>query len=74
MVFGSMVTGDLWDESDIDFFVITKEYPETLKNIYTDEKGISVHIRIMSKDPLILNHCLFQLLTPKLHYSVIPDI
>ncbi|MDP4087969.1 MAG: nucleotidyltransferase domain-containing protein [Bacillota bacterium] len=56
MVFGSMVTGDLWDESDIDFFVITKEYPETLKNIYTDEKGISVHIKIMNKEKFLQLH------------------
>ena len=25
MVFGSIVTGDLWDESDIDLFVITNK-------------------------------------------------
>lgn len=53
MVYGSMVTGDLWDESDIDFFVITKELPDTLKNIYTDEKGISVHIRIINKESFL---------------------
>jgi uncharacterized protein len=48
MVFGSMVAGDLWDESDIDLFVITdKAFPE-IKNIYTEEKGIPVHIKLMS--------------------------
>ncbi len=56
MVFGSMVTGDLWDESDIDLFVITKEYPNALKNIYTDEKGIAVHIKIINKEKFLQLH------------------
>lgn len=50
MVFGSMVTGDLWDESDIDLFVIVDSRLQDITNIYTDEKGIPVHIKLMSKD------------------------
>lgn len=49
MVFGSMVTGDLWDESDIDLFVILEKNPIDIKNIYTEEKGIPVHIKLMNK-------------------------
>lgn len=49
MVFGSMVTGDLWDESDIDLFVILDKKQAEIKNIYTEEKGVPVHIKLMSK-------------------------
>lgn len=49
MVFGSIVTGDLWDESDIDMFVITKNTVLEIKNIYTEEKSVPVHIKMMGK-------------------------
>lgn len=49
MVFGSMVTGDLWDESDIDLFVILDRKMQNIKNIYTEEKQVPVHIKLMSK-------------------------
>lgn len=49
MVFGSMVTGDLWDESDIDLFVILDKKQAEIKNIYTEEKNVPVHIKLMSK-------------------------
>lgn len=53
MVFGSMVSGDLWDESDIDLFVILDNKPVEIRNIYTAEKDIPVHIKIMSKSKFL---------------------
>lgn len=53
MVFGSMVTGDFWDESDIDLFVILDQKMTEIKNIYTEEKGVAVHIKIMSKNKFL---------------------
>ncbi|MFT5871288.1 MAG: putative nucleotidyltransferase [Clostridium sp.] len=53
MVFGSMVTGDLWEESDIDLFVIVKENFEKIRDIYTEEKGVPVHIKLMGKDKFL---------------------
>ena len=50
MVFGNMVTGDLWDESDIDLFVILDKNMQDIKNIYTEEKQVPVHIKLMSKN------------------------
>lgn len=38
MVFGSMVSGDLWDESDIDLLVVFDNKRTALKDIYTEEK------------------------------------
>lgn len=49
MVFGSVVTGDLWDKSDIDLFVMVEEKITGIRNIYTEEKGVPVHIKLMSK-------------------------
>ena len=62
MVFGSMVTGDLWEESDIDLFVVLNKNMDEIKNIYTEEKGIAVHIKLMSKEKFI------QLFLPKKAY------
>lgn len=53
MVFGSMVTGDLWDESDIDLFVILDTKMAQIKNIYTEEKNVAVHIKVMSKNKFL---------------------
>ncbi|MCM0650554.1 nucleotidyltransferase domain-containing protein [Clostridium swellfunianum] len=53
MVFGSMVTGDLWDESDIDLFVILNKRMQDIKNIYTEEKHVPVHIKLMSKNKFL---------------------
>lgn len=50
MAFGSMVTGDLWEGSDIDIFVIVKEQQESIRNIYTEENNISVHMKLLSKE------------------------
>ncbi len=49
MVFGSMVTGDLWEESDIDYFAITNSRKDEIEDIHSKEQGIDIHIRFMSK-------------------------
>jgi len=56
MVFGSMVTGDLWDESDIDLFVILDKKNPDIENIYMEEKDIPVHIKLMSKNKFLQLH------------------
>lgn len=48
-VFGSMVTGDLWENSDIDFFVIYEGDERGIRNVYSSENGVPVHFKIMSK-------------------------
>lgn len=50
MVFGSMVSGDLWDKSDIDFFVIIEDKMDKIKDVYITENDISVHIKLMNKE------------------------
>ncbi len=56
MVFGSMVSGDLWEESDIDLFVIVDEELDEIKNIYIVEKNIPVHIKLLSKNKLFYHN------------------
>lgn len=48
-VFGSMVSGDLWEKSDIDFFVILKKWQPGMTNVYSDEHGQPVHYKFLSK-------------------------
>jgi predicted nucleotidyltransferase len=56
MVFGSVVSGDLWEESDIDLFVISKGEINNIVNVYTEEKGMPVHVKLMSKEKLLSLH------------------
>lgn len=56
MVFGSMVTGDLWEESDIDLFVILDKKDPEIENIYTEDKSVPVHIKLMSKNKFLQLH------------------
>lgn len=53
MVFGSMVTGDLWDESDIDLFVVANTESMEIKNIYMEEKNVPIHIKLMNKEKFL---------------------
>lgn len=48
-VFGSIITGDLWENSDIDFFVIMKDAEEGIRNVYSEDYGVPVHFKVMSK-------------------------
>lgn len=52
-VFGSMVAGDVWEDSDIDLFVILNEVGDGIKDIYGEKSGISIHLKIMSKDEFL---------------------
>lgn len=49
IVHGSIVTGDIYEDSDIDFVVITKENGKT-ENVYSKIKNISIHINYVSKE------------------------
>lgn len=52
IVYGSIVTGDIWDESDIDFLVVTSE-KDKMEILYTKAYGIYMHIKYISKDKFI---------------------
>ncbi|KHD38437.1 nucleotidyltransferase [Clostridium acetobutylicum] len=54
MVFGSIVSGDLWEESDIDLFVIIDEEMANIKNIYMEQNGVPIHIKLMGKNKFVL--------------------
>lgn len=56
MVFGSMVSGDLWEESDIDLFVIINDELNDIRNIYVTENSIPVHIKLLSKEKLFFHN------------------
>lgn len=52
-VFGSMVTGDIWEDSDIDLFVIVNEATKGILDVYGEENNIPVHLKILSKDEFL---------------------
>ncbi|WP_168190153.1 nucleotidyltransferase domain-containing protein [Caloramator sp. E03] len=52
VVYGSIIYGDIWEESDIDFLVITKEQNKA-QSIYSKVNGVPIHINYISKDVFI---------------------
>ena len=51
-VFGSMVSGDLWEGSNIDLFAIYKDDFNEIRDVYSEVLEIPVHIKFLSKDCL----------------------
>ena len=49
-VFGSMVTGDLWENSDIDILIIADIEDKNMKHIYCKENEVDVHIRALGTE------------------------
>lgn len=47
-VFGSILTGDIWEDSDIDLFVIVNEEFKGMKDVYGQDDEIHVHIKLLS--------------------------
>ncbi|MDQ0458998.1 nucleotidyltransferase domain-containing protein [Clostridium sardiniense] len=48
--FGSMVSGDIWEESDIDFFVVYKNEFHEVRDIYSEVNGVPIHAKLLSKE------------------------
>jgi len=48
--FGSIISGDLWEESDIDLFVVYKDVFDNVRDIYSEILDIPVHIKILNKE------------------------
>lgn len=81
-VFGSMVTGDLWEESNIDLFVIYKDEFEQVRDLYSEIMDIPIHIKFLGKEAFkknfleagkrdIIKNCL---ISSKLIYSIDQEI
>ncbi|WP_297416860.1 nucleotidyltransferase domain-containing protein [Clostridium sp.] len=51
--FGSIVSGDLWEESDIDIFVVYKDVFDDVRDIYSEVLDIPVHMKVLSKDKFL---------------------
>ncbi|MGL4771978.1 MAG: nucleotidyltransferase domain-containing protein, partial [Clostridium sp.] len=48
--YGSIVSGDIWEESDIDLFIVLKTDYEKIRDIYTEVLDIPVHSKFLNKD------------------------
>ncbi|WDU81973.1 nucleotidyltransferase domain-containing protein [Caloramator sp. Dgby_cultured_2] len=55
IVYGSIVSGDIWEESDIDFFVITKEQNK-LMNLYSKINDVPIQVNYISKEIFIKSY------------------
>lgn len=54
--FGSIVSGDVWEESDIDLFVVYKDNFDEIRDIFSEKKGVPIHGKLLSKDKFIELH------------------
>ncbi len=52
--FGSIISGDLWDESDIDLFVVYKDIFDDVRDIYSEILDIPVHMKILNKEKFLM--------------------
>lgn len=48
--FGSIVSGDLWEGSDIDLFVVYKDNFEEVRDVYSEILDIPVHMKLLNKE------------------------
>lgn len=51
--FGSIISGDLWEESDIDLFVVYKDIFENVRDIYSEILDIPVHMKVLNKEKFL---------------------
>lgn len=53
---GSIVSGDMWEESDIDFFVVHKDKFNDIRDIYSEVNNIPIHIKLISKEKFVYSY------------------
>ncbi len=51
--FGSIVSGDVWEESDIDLFLIYEDDFEKIRDVYSEVKEVPVHTKILNKNSFL---------------------
>ena len=51
--FGSIVNGDLWEESDIDVFVVYKEQFYSMRDVHSEILDIPVHMKVLNKEKFL---------------------
>ena len=51
--FGSIVSGDVWEESDIDLFLIYEDGFEKIRAVYSEVTGVPVHTKILNKNSFL---------------------
>ena len=51
--FGSIVSGDLWEESDIDLFVVYNDVFDEVRDIYSEILNIPVHMKVLNKEKFL---------------------
>lgn len=49
IVLGSMISGDIWEESDIDLIVIMKNQEKDIDNIYSTINDVPIQIKFISR-------------------------
>ncbi|CAM3666575.1 TPA: nucleotidyltransferase domain-containing protein [Clostridium perfringens] len=68
--FGSIINGDIWEGSDIDLFVIVNGDFKGVKDVYGEELGVSLHLKIVSKKFLV-NFCQEEITGSTIHRKFI---
>lgn len=51
--FGSVVSGDVWEGSDIDLFIVYADEFNELRDLYSESLNVPVHMKILSKSSFL---------------------
>lgn len=51
--YGSIVSGDIWEGSDIDIFIVYEDEFDTMRDIFSESKGVPVHAKVLSREQFI---------------------
>ncbi len=49
ILYGSLAYDDVWEKSDIDFMVVTKEEKQAVKSYSLVEDGINIHCEVVPR-------------------------
>jgi predicted nucleotidyltransferase len=53
ILFGSLVDGDVWEKSDIDLVLVTKDVHSPYKDLWITENGINIQVSVFSRNQFI---------------------
>lgn len=51
--YGSIVSGDIWEGSDIDIFIVYEDEYDEIRDIFSESKGVPVHAKVLSREEFI---------------------
>lgn len=55
-LFGSILSGDIWEGSDIDAFIVYEDQFDEVRHIYSEILDIPVHLKVLNKEKFLKSY------------------